>query len=55
MALFLLVGQYFGPDFPKAGLWTRIVWLLGLVGGGAATYFGAMYALGFRLRDFREH
>lgn len=55
MAVFLLVGQYFGPEFPKVGLWTRIFWLGGLVAGGALTYFGAMWALGFRPRDFREH
>lgn len=55
MAVFLLVGQYFGPDFPTASVWTRIFWLSGLVGGGALTYFGAMYALGFRVRDFKEH
>jgi len=30
----------------------RIVALIGLVGLGMATYFGALWALGFRLRDF---
>lgn len=51
----LLVGQHFGPDFTQARFVARIVWLLGLVGSGAATYALAMFALGFRPRQLREH
>jgi putative peptidoglycan lipid II flippase len=30
----------------------RVLALVGLVGLGMATYFGALWVLGFRLRDF---
>ena len=35
--------------------WPRVWWLAGLVMGGGLAYALAMLALGFRLRDFREH
>ena len=31
----------------------RVVWLTALVGGGAIVYFGALFALGARVRHFR--
>lgn len=32
----------------------RLLWLSGLVVAGAASYFGVLYVLGFRLKDFRR-
>lgn len=55
MALALLGGLYLAPDFTAIGIWQRIGWLAALVGGGALVYAGAMLAMGFRLREFREH
>ncbi len=34
--------------------WQRAAWLSGLVSVGIAVYFGALFALGFRLQDFRR-
>ena len=31
----------------------RVIWLTALVGGGAIVYFGALFALGVRVRQFR--
>jgi putative peptidoglycan lipid II flippase len=55
MAAALGLGLRLAPAFPDMGAWMRVVWLAGLVGGGALTYAAAMLALGFRPRDFREH
>lgn len=55
MGLALWWGLQLAPDFTAVDKWQRIGWLLALVGGGAAVYALAMLALGFRLRDFREH
>ena len=55
MTLALLAGLRWAPDFTVIGLWPRIFWLAALVGGGAAVYFAAMLALGFRPSDLREH
>jgi putative peptidoglycan lipid II flippase len=41
-------------DWVSASLWTRIGWLSGLVIGGSVTYFGTLFLLGFRLRDFNR-
>jgi putative peptidoglycan lipid II flippase len=41
-------------DWLGATLWTRIAWLGGLVVAGAITYFGTLFLLGFRLRDFNR-
>jgi putative peptidoglycan lipid II flippase len=35
-----------------AGLWTKIARLAGLLAAGAVVYFGALFLLGFRVRDF---
>jgi putative peptidoglycan lipid II flippase len=55
MTLALLAGLHWAPDFTAVGLWSRVAWLAVLVAGGAAVYFAAMLAMGFRLRDLREH
>ena len=55
MTLALLAGLHWAPDFTAVGLWPRVMWLAFLVAGGAAVYFAAMLAMGFRLRDLREH
>lgn len=55
MALAVLYGLHLAPDFTLVDKWQRIGWLGTLVLGGALTYALAMLALGFRLRDFREH
>ncbi len=36
----------------KAGLWEKVGRLAGVTAAGAAAYFGALFALGFRLSDF---
>ena len=41
-------------DWLTATLWTRVGWLGGLVVGGAFAYFGTLFLLGFRLRDFNR-
>jgi putative peptidoglycan lipid II flippase len=33
--------------------WTRAGLLAAVIGGAAAAYFAALFALGFRVRDFR--
>jgi putative peptidoglycan lipid II flippase len=38
----------------NAGLWAKVGRLALVVLGGAATYFGALYLLGFRLADFNR-
>ena len=35
-----------------AGVWTKIGRLAGVLAAGAVVYFGALWLLGFRLRDF---
>jgi putative peptidoglycan lipid II flippase len=55
MALALLAGLQVAPDFTVVDKWQRLGWLVTLVAGGASVYALAMLALGFRLRDFREH
>lgn len=55
MALALLAGLQVAPDFTVVDKWQRLGWLVTLVVGGASVYALAMLALGFRLRDFREH
>ena len=36
----------------EAGLWAKLARLFGIIIGGAVAYFGALYLLGFRIRDF---
>ena len=35
--------------------WQRATWLAVVIGAATAGYFGALFALGFRARDFRVH
>jgi len=55
MVLVLLAGLHWAPDFTVVGLSQRVLWLGALVAGGAAVYFATLVALGFRLRELREH
>jgi putative peptidoglycan lipid II flippase len=55
MAAVVAFGLWLAPEFTAVGAWTRVWWLAGLVAGGALAYALAMLALGFRLRDLREH
>ena len=49
------VGLYVGPDFTTAPVAERFVWLFGLVGAGGAAYAAVLVAMGWRLRELREH
>jgi putative peptidoglycan lipid II flippase len=55
MTLAVLLGMHWAPDFTKAALASRILWLGLLVTGGVAVYGLAMLVMGFRLRELREH
>ena len=49
-ALYWLAGS---PDvWLAATLWQKVARLGGLIAAGAVTYFGTLFALGFRLADF---
>ena len=52
MALVLYLGSGFAGDWLQAGTATRILNLGWIVLAGAGAYFGTLFALGFRLRDF---
>jgi putative peptidoglycan lipid II flippase len=54
MAGLLLVAAGDLAAWTGAGKLDRIVRLAALVGGSAALYFGALWTLGVRLRDFRQ-
>ncbi|MFO1398984.1 MAG: murein biosynthesis integral membrane protein MurJ [Burkholderiales bacterium] len=51
-ALYALAGP--AEAWLAASLWTRIGRLAVVIAGGAAAYFGALFLLGFRLRDFNR-
>ena len=55
MTLAVLAGLRWAPDFTTVAVAERIAWLGLLVCGGGAVYALSMFALGFRLRDLREH
>lgn len=55
MGAALLAGLHWAPDFTQVALAQRLAWLGVLVGGGVSMYLLAMAAVGFRLRDLREH
>lgn len=42
---------WIAPD----GNWTKVAAILGICAAGAASYFAALFALGFRLREIRHH
>jgi putative peptidoglycan lipid II flippase len=41
-------------EWLSVGLWTRVGRLALLVVAGGAVYFGTLYVLGFRIRDFNR-
>ena len=49
------VGLHLGPDFTTAPVASRAIWLLGLVGAGGAAYAAVLVAMGWRMRELREH
>ena len=55
MVAMLLLGLHLGPDFTRAAVMSRILWLGILVVGGAGVYGFTMVALGFRMRELRGH
>jgi len=56
--LVLAVTLWFGMGAEQSWLtssgWTRILHLSALVAGGVTVYFAALFALGFRLKDFSK-
>ncbi len=54
LAVVVLLGLHFAPDFSSVGKWRRIGWLLLLVAGGGVAYAGALLAQGLRPRDLRD-
>jgi len=55
MTFALLAGLRWAPDFTVVPVGQRIAWLALLVCGGGVVYVTSMFALGFRVRDLREH
>jgi putative peptidoglycan lipid II flippase len=49
-ALYFLAGP--AQFWLEAGLWTKLARLFGIIVAGAVVYFGALFLLGFRIRDF---
>jgi len=54
LAVTLWFGMGTEADWLTAPAWTRVTHLSALVIAGAAAYFATLWALGFRLRDFRR-
>jgi putative peptidoglycan lipid II flippase len=50
--LYFLAGP--AQSWLEAGLWTKLARLFGVIVAGAVAYFGALYLLGFRIRDFNR-
>lgn len=42
------------PEWSQGNMLMRMLRLMGVVIAGAGAYFAALYALGFRLRDFAQ-
>jgi putative peptidoglycan lipid II flippase len=55
MCAVVLAGLWLAPDFTSAPVMARALWLALLVGAGAGSYAGVLFALGWRLRELREH
>ncbi|WP_207780867.1 murein biosynthesis integral membrane protein MurJ [Cognatiluteimonas telluris] len=51
----VLAGKSLAPDFTSAPVLARIGWLLALVAAGGGAYAIALLAMGWRLRELREH
>lgn len=54
MVVVLLGMLYVLPEWSQDGMTLRMLRLIGVVIAGATAYFAALYALGFRLRDFAQ-
>jgi putative peptidoglycan lipid II flippase len=54
MVAVLLLGRWLWPDWSHLRWLTRLWHLLVLVTAGGAAYVGALFALGFRMRDLRS-
>ncbi|MBP6082546.1 MAG: polysaccharide biosynthesis C-terminal domain-containing protein, partial [Providencia sp.] len=46
---------HFMPQWQEGNMLMRMLRLMGVVVVGAGSYFVALYALGFRPRDFKKH
>ncbi|WP_460729111.1 murein biosynthesis integral membrane protein MurJ [Lysobacter rhizosphaerae] len=55
MAAFIIAMRQQGPDFLVASAAVKILWLAGIVVGGAVVYGAVMLSLGFRTRDLGKH
>jgi putative peptidoglycan lipid II flippase len=51
----LVLGLYLAPAWPGMDAHHRVYWLLALVAAGGASYLATLFAMGFRLRELREH
>jgi putative peptidoglycan lipid II flippase len=51
----VVVGEFLAPDFTTAPVAARLAWLLALVAAGGLAYALALFAMGWRLRELREH
>jgi len=51
-ALYAMAGP--AESWLTAGLWSKVGRMLLIVVGGAVAYFGALFLLGFRIRDFNR-
>lgn len=54
MAAVLVGMMYLMPEWSQGNMLMRMLRLMGVVIAGAGAYFAALYALGFRLRDFAQ-
>ncbi|MBW5406702.1 murein biosynthesis integral membrane protein MurJ [Morganella morganii] len=54
MAAVLVGMMYLMPEWSQGNMLMRMLRLMGVVIAGAGAYFTALYALGFRLRDFAQ-
>jgi putative peptidoglycan lipid II flippase len=55
MAAVVGLGLHVGPDFTSAPVPARLAWLFGLVAAGGGAYAAVLVAMGWRLRELREH
>ena len=49
-ALYFLAGP--AQFWLEAGLWAKVARLFGIIAAGAVVYFGSLFLLGFRIKDF---
>lgn len=54
MAVFLWFAKGHFETWTHLRAWQRAIWLTGCIGGGVILYFGSLYALGFRLSQFKR-